>query len=299
MTKLKRDARAWVHRVKMGKARLWAVVEGKEFDTPYYERLLSESIEGEVRIMRAEDLVVDGVSAGGKSHVKKVFDLFESQGALTQRNNNTRIDVMFFMDRDDDEFLSKLVNNDHVHYTTHADVEAEIVAYADHAEAVSIAFSLPRTLARRIPLADSMSELAQLWEEWITLRIASARAEWSDTRFAQKSGINVPLDGPVDQDRVDAICARVVTACPNWEDIRGEAARHYASKQLSGEAQHLVKGKWMPWLLIRKVRAGVSDPRSLPTVSESYLLGILLANIDFKADWAEKTRIAVRVALAA
>lgn len=299
VTKLKRDARAWVHRVKMGKARLWAVVEGKDFDTPYYERLLSPITGEGTRIMLAEDLEVDGTSAGGKTHVLKIFKLFESESALRQENKATAVDVMFFLDQDDDSFTQKMVTNDHVVYTEHADIEAEIVARSNPAEAVSIAFGLPREVAAGIDMGSLLRDLAEMWDRWIILRLASAKAEWSDTRFAQKSRINVPMHGAVDDSRVDAICARVVAACPDWETLYSEAEKYFANAKSVGQHGHLVKGKWAPWLLIKRVRDSVPTGRGLPTVGEAYMLGALLMSIDFSAQWAEPVREKIRLVLAA
>lgn len=299
MTKLKRDARAWVHRVKMGKARLWAVVEGKDFDTPYYERLLTPVVGDRTRIMLAEDLEVDGTSAGGKTHALKIFKLFESEGALRQENKATAVDVMFFLDKDDDSYTQKTVISDHVVYTEHSDIEAEIVARADPAEAVSVAFGLPREVASGIEMGSLMRDLAEMWDRWIILRLASAKAGWSDTRFAQKSRINVPMHGPVDDARVDTICARVIAACPDWKTVYSEAEEYFADAKSAGQHGQLVKGKWVPWLLIKRVRDSAPTGRSLPTVGEPYLLGALLMSIDFAAQWAEPVREKIRLVLAA
>lgn len=289
MTKLKRDARAWAARIRMSSARIWAVVEGTHHDVPFYEGVLTDGAGiSDVEFVQASDIEVDGTSAGGKIHALKLHDLLENVGGLEQENKSTKIDVLFFLDRDDDEYLGKLNPSAHISYTYFADVEAEIVIQSDLAAASSRAFSISRAEANGLVPPEPAVLLADLWTQWIALRLAAGECEWSDTRFAQPSSINVPLYGSVDASRLTPICARVRLAHPDWDEAVGRAETFVSTLRSTGDHQRLVKGKWLPSFIISKINKSVDPDRKLPSVSSAQLITICLLCIDFTLLWKER-----------
>jgi hypothetical protein len=273
----------------MSRARVWAVVEGKNHDTPFYEGLLADGGGvAAVEFVRAEDIEVDGVAAGGKSHALKVFQALQGTGGLQQENKETKVDVLFFLDRDDDEYVGSLIEDDHIQYTHFADVEAEIVNQANLSAAISRAFSVSRTEAASHAPESPASDLASRWSEWIALRLASADCGWSDTRFAQPSGINVPRYGSVDVARTGPICKRVQDECPGWDEALERARGHVSSASEAGESARLVKGKWLPPFIVHLVVQSFGRERSLPSVDSAHLLTACLTTIDFSAVWARR-----------
>lgn len=285
--KLLRSAEVWFQRIKMGRARLWAVVEGKEFDTPFYEQLAERAAGGSrIEILLAEHLSVDGASAGGKGHAKKIYELGKQRNALHQVNRASPIDVVFFLDSDDDRYLGAAIVDDHIIYTEHSDIEAELVSRANLHDAVKIAFALPRSVVEDIALAPPLDSIADSWREWVVLRLASASCGWADARFAQKSPIHAGFSGPVDESKRSAICARVESAVADWPTHLRAAEIYVSSAEAAGTQAHLVKGKWVAGYVSWIVKTKTS-PRALPTVSDRHFLGVCLATIDFDAPWAE------------
>lgn len=272
----------------MGRARLWVVVEGRSFDIPFYEGLLTDGAGiNEVEFIKAEHISVGGVAAGGKPHSLKIFRHLESDGSLEQENRATKVDVVFFVDRDDDEYVSAMVPNKHVQYTRHADVESEIINNTDLPAAVARTFSVSRANAQRHSPDLPAQDLALRWAEWVALRLAAKERSWGGARFAQSSGINVPKYGPVDQEKVAMICRNVENECQNWEESV-ERARHYVSEvSNAGGSAKLVKGKWLPPFIIHCVASSFGPEHALPRVDPAQLLTGCLMAVDFRRVWAD------------
>lgn len=288
MSKLKREVHAWAKRVRMSRSRVWAIVEGSSNDVPFYETLLVEGAGvTEVEVLQASDLQVDGVSAGGKTHALKLMRALREVNGLQQTNKVTKIDVVFFLDRDDDEYLGKLVDNDHVLYTTHADVEAEIIAHSALKSAVSRTFSVSRAEAQSLTPINPMGDLAERWAEWIALRLASGECQWGDTRFSQISKINRPKYGEVESALVVQVCNRVAEECAErWEPAVERAREHVASSLRSGDGNLLVKGKWVPEFIISQVLKAADSERNLPKATTAQLLTACLLCVDFRSAWS-------------
>lgn len=287
MTKLKRDARTWATRVMMGRARSWAVVEGSRHDTPFYESVARAVGVESVELIRAEDIEVDGSSGGGKNHALKIFATLEEIGKLSQRNNATEVDVVFFLDRDDDDYARTLVENNHVVYTRHADVEAEIVCNVDLARAVAVIYSLSSTQVDRVHLEDAAGRLAALWADWIAMRLASSDCGWSDTRFGQPSQINLPRYGEVDSACAERLCARADSASPEWSTAYEKAKNHVESRMRADDGAMLVKGKWLPQFIDWLVRQALARETQILKVDKQSLITACLMALDYQGDWME------------
>jgi len=284
---MRRDAAYWARRIRMSTVRTWAIVEGSHYDTPYYEGVLTHGANTTTTPLEAEDILIDGLSAGGKAHSLKVLSALRDLGALQQENRRTKIDVIVFVDRDDDDFLNKIVVDPHLHYTSNSDVEADIVAGADLVTAIARSYSIPRSESETYTPATPHESLATRWAEWITLRLASAACEWSDTRFAQPSSINVPkFEQSVDASLVEGICGRVRAASPSW-DVEYERAKTFMrAEERSGRHGLHVKGKWLAPFISHEVERQMSPIRAVNAVNANSFLASCLGTIDFPLLWS-------------
>lgn len=285
MSKLKRDVSVWAKRIRMSKTRLWAIVEGKNFDTPFYEGLLHDGGGISATLLECEDIEVDGVAAGGKNHGLKIIDRLASLGALEQQNNSTKIDVVFFADRDDDDYTSSMSSNSHVAYTQHADVESEIVAWSNLALTTAHAFSIPREEATAATNEDYHATLGDIWLEWITLRLSSAAVGWSDTRFSHESQVNDPKYGPIDQLRVNKLCARVAGARSGWANELNRARQQMQQEQATSIHRYRVKGKWLAPFIVARVSDSLSAQRVPVRVHPTTYMASCLTHVDFDKCW--------------
>lgn len=285
MTKLKRDVHSWAKRVRMSRTRVWALVEGSKNDVPFYEALLiAGSGNDRVEVIRASDIKVNEVSAGGKQQAVKIMQTLHETGELQQENKATKIDIVVFLDRDDDNYLGTLVENPHVIYTEHADVEAEIVAYSTLPVAVSETFSLSRTEARACTPAAPMHDLAGRWAEWIALRLAASEVKWGGARFSQSSSVNRPRYGSLEAEYFDSICSQISMERDDWEPALVRAREYVSDHLKSGQGSLLVKGKWMPEFVVSRVRAAAESSVKLEA-THMHLLTACRMSIDFESVW--------------
>ncbi|MGN8048169.1 hypothetical protein ACTJKO_00670 [Curtobacterium sp. 22159] len=289
MTKLKRDAAFWARRMRMSRVRTWAIIEGTHHDAPYYESALVSGAKTTTTVLEAEDILVDGIAAGGKVHALKVFSELDRLNALQQENRQTKIDVIVFVDRDDDAFLNRMITHPNLHYTLNADVESDIVSAADLQTAVAHSYSIPRADGVKFTPSAPHESLASRWAEWIILRLASAACEWSDTRFAQPSQVNVPrFSDTVDTDVVNRISDRVRKASTQWDTEYSRARAFLESEQRVGRHGAHVKGKWLAPFILHEVEKAMRPFRAINQVKSSTLLVSCLGTIDFERLWAAR-----------
>lgn len=286
MTKLKRDAAAWVKRLKMGRFNTWAIVEGAKHDTPFYEGILTDGAGLEnVQIIRAGDLTIDNQAAGGKIHAIKLFNFFQSEDGLSQENSRGKINVFIFLDKDDDDFHEKIINAPHLIYSNGADVEAEIITNSVLPLAIANAFSISRAEATTLtPMAPAQA-LAEIWAEWISLRLAASAYGINDVRFSPKSLINEPLyTEQINHSEWEKHSG--LSEDDLWLEIL-ENSRNYVKTCIrQNAAEKITKGKWLPGFIIHEVKTKSHPERQLPKITNDQLVTACLGSIDFKKVWA-------------
>jgi len=282
----------------MSRSRLWVIIEGKTHDAPFYENLLRDGAQQTVTFLEAEDLEVDGVAAGGKAHGLKVIDRLGALGALEQQNKRTKIDFVLFADRDDDDYRGTLRQDAHVVYTRHADVEAEILAWADLARTTAQTFSVPRMAAAGATRKNYHRTLADLWETWITLRLTSVAVGWSDTRFAQESLINAPKYGPADPALVQRVTARAAHENANWGVELQRAKHQFEAEQQSGAHGRRVKGKWLSPFIVNEVKEKLAANRKPVQVHATTYISSAIAHVNYARCWSVVYKPQLRVILA-
>lgn len=270
----------------MSKSRVWAYVEGSNHDIPFYESLLVKGAGLDVKsvqVLKADDIEVEKSPAGGKTRVLQIMNLVRDSNSLQMSNNHTKIDVIFFVDRDDDDYLDKRVDCSHVIYTDHTDVEAEIVAHSSLEIAVAEIYSLATVEAVSLTPRDPMQDLAERWAEWIAFRLAFSEVGWGG-RFSRASTINRPSYGSLDKSSMDAICSEIAEKGIDWEAAFERAQGFVESVIRAGNGALLVKGKWMPEFVRHRVRE--ASDRNLPKPTNAHLITACRMTIDYEAVWS-------------
>ena len=306
MSKLKRDARAFAARVKMGTNRLWLIVEGRVHDRPFYDRLLAThpGLDGAYAVRLAESVEVHGVSTGGKAFALNLYRFLDEAGLLTQRNNGGSRLIAIALDRDLDHISGELVTSPHVIYTATMDVESEILLHGDLQAAAVDAYSLTRELVAPVISngRDLASDLAQRWHDWITIGAsASCCGVQTDVPYAQRSRINVGGYGEVNVEEAaqfaEQIAARVAS-----DPAKGqfEAARAQVEALFErGEQWTLIKGKWLAGYVWHLLGVAMGDePRETNVVTET-LAKACLPSLNFELSWANHYRTRFEALLAA
>ncbi|GAA1791015.1 hypothetical protein GCM10009748_27290 [Agromyces lapidis] len=194
--------------------------------------------------------------------------------------------MSFFLDRDDDDFGSALVQSDHVIYTKHSDIEAEIFANGDAYRAVATAFGLAYADVRRVGerVGEPLSALATLWRDWIRLRlIAMACDTGAGARFAQTSKIHAGAYGTLDDRALESLTKELSKGVDQakWETDLARVDAHINAAFVTSQQGTLVKGKWIAGYLRYVVKAGLPDEQIRTNVRDHSIIVACLSSIDF------------------
>ncbi|MUU72045.1 DUF4435 domain-containing protein [Pseudarthrobacter sp. GA104] len=271
-------------------AKYTVFVEGKNHDAVYYERLLTSHPEisnAGVRIIRSSEISDEPVSTGGKSAVLSHFEFFKNTNHLTLKTNSQLKHMVFFLDRDFDEFSGKLHDNPHIIYTHAPDVEAEIYRQGDLKKALATVFSLTSEESdAAFALASNYAfELALRWRAWLTLCIASeplrSRCQVTPSRPSQ---INEHLYGAYDSaaysSHYQALIQTAVVEDPEQQFavISGMVDSVYESAKYF----RLLKGKLIPGFIIHLISPVYAVNERDVKARSMQLTLVMLDNINFE-----------------
>jgi hypothetical protein len=256
---------AFLRRTQMSRIGLFVIVEGRNLDPVFYDRICRAS----PRIMSSGHQIwlVEQTSggAGGKEASLSLFDHCRRLGKLRRvRPDGTSSSLVFVVDRDCDHIAGGTRRSPHVVYTKHFDVEAEVYSYGKDDEAFAEALSLDLATARGLvrSLGNWRTDLAHNQREWIQLCAISRSlsAHVGGVGFKVPSRVNAPPPfGAVDARAVAAARRRVLAKSQYSPAV---TTRRVSRVELSvarlfgsGDEWLLVKGKWATTYLADKVRA--------------------------------------------
>jgi hypothetical protein len=293
MSKIPRDALAFAQRVKMSQHRLFLLVEGQEHDVRFYDKLLESSpkLRGEGYVVQLGALIaVDGVAAGGKQHLLKLFEYFRSLGKLKQ----SRLDgmyriIVFGLDKDLDDIVGRRRKSPHVIYSRHADIEAEIFSQWRPKKALSVALSLDAADARSFAkhVGDPLGGLAARWSDWLYL---CCRAEGTgarcSVRFGGASKVNDPLYGPADSAKVARVEEQLVAGARMSAGRDRQMMQRVAAADGRGELRYFIKGKLIPGYMGQLAEDYFADRRPVSRRTfEQAVTHVALSTVRFSGDW--------------
>jgi hypothetical protein len=282
------SAGGFAQRVAMSDKEFWIIVEGRDHDRPHYERLMRsmDSTAGrKFSIRLAEETKVDGKAAGGKEHALALHDKLAKSHELTQKNKALTSQIVFFLDRDRDDFSGLLRTGEHVFYTHGSDVEADILANSDVWSAISMAYGIDDSLTWKIrrEVTDLPTSLMSLWRDWLELGLtALATGSPGHAPWSQLSMVNIDQFGPVDIDAVTQAVTKIRTSCSTDEY---EAAGSKAARHLKDNGTRLLKGRWLSRYIRSLVKVHLADEVVRAKVSPDAVIDTALSSLDYRADW--------------
>ena len=278
----------------MGEFDLWLIVEGRDHDRPFYERLtqdLPSTRELKVIVRLAEQISVHGRRGGGKSHSLSIHDQLAVDLSLIQTNSKGVMKVAFLLDRDCDDYTNQLSPSPHVIYTQGADVEADILINAEIWRATESAYGITAEDTRRIAanVGDPRHALASLWRDWLLLRYTALACSASNaTAFGEPSKVNVGLWGAVDPALIADVEAKILARTTPIElaEARVLAEAHLAAHFIGSSAPLLLKGKWIPDYVHHLVSTHLADQIIKVGITAGVIVNTALAALDYSLPWA-------------
>lgn len=270
---------------------LWLIVEGRDHDRPHYEKLLKalpSTKDRSVSIRLAEQIELDGVSAGGKDHALTLHDHLESGGKLSSENKSGESMIMFMLDRDRDDFLGTMRLSDHILYTFGSDVEADILLHADIWAALRDAYGVDSQLSDRVKraVADPAAQLLALWNEWLTLSLVALGSDSPGCApWGSPSKINTNVFEQSDASRAAEVADKIQTAA---EQSAYEVACVKASSHVSSHGVRLLKGRWIARYIKYLVDTHLDGEIVRVNVQQNAVIDTALATLSHSSQWAKE-----------
>ncbi|WP_431887030.1 hypothetical protein [Micromonospora wenchangensis] len=281
---------------------LFIIVEGRDFDTPFYEGVAKSS--GYVsqkgyqvwlieQITRSVGVAGESKTAGGKAALIAVYDQYKQSDSLSVINSSGRRSIAFCADRDVDDISKSLRRSRHVIYTPLADAEACAYIYSDFARAIGRAASLDKESARAFAEqhADWATDFARLWKDWIELCcLAAAHRAFCHVGTSKLSTVNKGTFGPPIKAEVD-LAKRVILAKSQVPATEHAALEQKVKERLrrvyeAGRARRLLGKHWIiAYLLHILSKKFDEDPVTLANFKHRAPIAFLDA-LDFDASWA-------------
>jgi hypothetical protein len=127
------------------------------------------------------------------------------------------MNIIFCLDRDFDHIYGRIIDSQHILYTEHADIEAEIFTHGDEISALLTAASLDLDTTVRLKehLGQWRTDLADLLREWIELCIIADVLSITNLGigFGRRSSINGPdCYSPSVSSEVTAVLSKIRNA---------------------------------------------------------------------------------------
>ena len=238
-------------------AALFVVVEGRTFDTPFYERIVRSSdilCSSGYQFWLVEQITRSTPAggnrvAGGKEAMLALYDLYRKSKQLQITNSAGKRSIVFCVDRDVDDISGSLRRSPHIIYTPLADAEACAYIYGDMTKAVSLAVSVDEKTAEQFVNAhrDWANRLANAWRDWIELCcLAAAHCAYCHVGTTKQSTVNKDVYGETLRREV-VKAKRVILAKSQLAETRRaqveEKIRTRLRRVYSAGKQHRLVGK--------------------------------------------------------
>jgi hypothetical protein len=292
VTRLRHSLAGLLRYIQISRNGLFVIVEGKKTDPFFYSRLIGP-------ICAAAGISYDIVygnsveGLGGKSTLIGLYEGLESNKLLARRDGNLDKRCLFYLDKDVDDVMHKLIRSPHVVYTPFHCVENALFMYGKLVDAAAAASSLdPARLAARManPLEWCRQKAAH-WKDFLVLCLLSHKLGINcECHYkCMRSPINSPPDAPVDAQKAEAIRADLQARSglsDSGFNLKFRASSRYVECAFKkGLHDLLFNGKWYFELLRREIKlAGGGD------ASNDALIAALNLTVDFDGTWTEPFR---------
>ncbi|MFE5700003.1 hypothetical protein [Rhodococcus koreensis] len=264
-------------------------MEGTDYDASYYGKIAESSTV--VRSASYQITRIHTLGAGrGKTAVLKVFADMKRAGTLVQSVSDGSRVTVFLVDRDAEKVLGGSKRNDHVIYTKGYDVESDILANGNDADALLAAASLAPNEARSVALSLQAwrNDAAIEWREWIQLCCVAKQLGVSCDVTYGRNIVNGIDPTSLAKSRA-TLKARSGKTASEFEAIERRIARKIDSIYRRGDGADLIKGKWLPQYMKDRLHAHFSGGHA-PQLKdvEKRIVSAYVSSVDPTQNWSER-----------
>lgn len=278
--RLRHTPEGFLRYMQMSSVAIFAFVEGRDGDCFFYDRLCAIVCEPVGLAYQVHQAVSLPLGGGGKQSLLSFFRDLERRNGLLSDLGKKRTACIFFLDKDIDDLLGRLVVSDHVVYTPHYDVESHIFENGHLADCLaSLAGLLPLQLAGvlRDPRA-WMLGCVRAWRDWVAFCIFCQRYEL---------GVNGYGTTPTDPLNLDLVLTRSGMGENEFRKRLAAEESFVDSSIANGGCFALFKGKWYVRFAVKEAERAASGLRPNLDAVRKGLVGALAQSIDYHERWAE------------
>lgn len=285
--------------MQMSATELFAFVEGKDTDPFFYDRVVRPICEAAgiaCDILRSDFIT----GTGGKATLLELHDYLRTADSLKQVGA-TRKWCVFFLDKDVDGVIGRLISSPHIVYTPVYSVENILFIHGELVIAAAAASSLEMEKIRaKIPDAnDWRRQKAEHWKEFLILSLLSHKLRINcDCHYGRNtSPLNAPAEAPTDRHRAVAITAELQerSGLPAAKfDLKLRSVRRYvACIYRKGLHDSLFNGRWYLEFLRREINSAAGGRRHNNPATATLTTALTLT-LDFEAPWTQHFRNPLR-----
>lgn len=285
----------YLRSMQMTSARLLAFVEGEEFDRYFYSGIC-QTITANYQIRRVQEVPnFDGKNksaAGGKKALISFFEHLKQKSKLFINDNEQKQISIFFLDKDVDDILGKIIISPHIIYTKYYCIENHIIAHGDLNKAATIIASYDMQYQIIGNNIQWRQEVAKRWKEWVILCIFSIKYQLScECTYKTLPNRNKPLYTSLSKDIYlfyENIVKEAIYSQMTEEDFKN-ALDHIREKvnelYATGKHDFVFKGKWYAGFLEATIEL-VETKQSSKSSHKSYFQTII-ATLNFNDEWVD------------
>jgi hypothetical protein len=297
MSRLVHSRRGFRRYMQVSQKQLFTFVEGKSSDRNFYGRLCAavcKPLNASYEQVMANQL--PGGGTGGKTVLIGFFKYLRRSHSLVTDLLGKRTAALFFLDKDIDDLLGKLLRSEHCIYTQHYHVENYLFRESNLVNAVGAAASLgPEMIEPAVGDPEAMlRNRAALWKDWVKLCVlAQKRRIRTQSNYGVTSQINNPPNAPTDPAALNARLAQM-HAASGLTAIKFQRARRSTSRLVErlyerGEHDRVFKGKWYALILERDIR-DIAPGQPIQANFAHRLMGAVAAAVDYTGPWADELK---------
>ncbi len=294
MRRLTHSFKAYLRYMQMSRHQVFAFVEGKVND-PYFYGKICDSVchpSGvSYEICRAQELSVD---SGGKQVLISFFKYLRQKSTLFSIFKEKSTGVLFFLDKDVDDFLRTKKRSNHVVYTHYYDIENHIFYHVDLIEQIAVSASLDcQEVKSYFPdITNLKRNLAVKWKKWVKLCLFVTKKKINcEFNYGVPSRINNPLHGPVDQTeynrRLDSIKETLGITSTQFHNSFKRISDYVDEIYDQGEHDRIFKGKWYAQIIASMIKDRVGKSIIHSVSLETRLISNATMSLDFEKSWAD------------
>jgi hypothetical protein len=293
MSRLRHSEKALIRSLQLSRTDVFVFVEGWT-DRYFYDKGCKVALNGlprtyELRLSR--ELAAGGE---GKHALLNFFSYLRGRKLLFHEFKGKKLAVIFFLDKDVDDFLRIRKRSKHLVYTQYYAVENYFVRHSDLGDALAAAACLDADSVRAIlGNQDAWSRRAATeWKDWVGLcLLARAVRANAPSNYGRHSQVNVGAYGGVIPGSVMLMEGEIQAAsglpAARFQQISARVNRFVARMFAIGLHDRLFKGEWYGFFLVEDARRAAAGRPHDPNGLANRTFAVASSKLDFLQPWAE------------